>query len=278
MRFLATGLLTFFMFVSSITVIAADAAGPEVQIPGTETRTVYSEIVGQEYRLQISLPPGYRDSDQRFPVVYLLDSQWDFPLIHAILGEQNYDGMVPGVVLVGVTWGGEKPDPDVLRLRDFTPTDESGNGDGGGAAKFLSFFERELIPFVDRHYQTSENRTLMGSSLGGLFTLYTLFNRPDLFSNYIPTSPATPWDNGSLFNFEEGFSERSARSPSRMFIAVSELEELLPPVMSLVEHFRKTKYPGLTWASHVVEGARHSGVKAEGNTRGLQYVFKSPGL
>lgn len=278
MRLLATGLLTWFMFVSSITVIAADAAGPEVQIPGTETRTLYSEIVGQEYRLQISLPPGYRDSGQRSPLVYLLDAQWDFPLVHAIIGEQYYDGFVPGLILVGLTWGGENPNPDVLRRRDFTPTEEAGAGDSGGGNNFLSFFEQELIPYIDKHYRTSQNRTLMGSSLGGLFTLYALFTRPDLFDNFIATSPATPWDNGVIYSFEKGFSTRSAQHPSRLFIAASELEELYQPVMKLVDTLRSRDYPGLSWTSHVVTGSGHSGVKPDGNTRGLQFAFKRPDL
>lgn len=253
-------------------------AGPEVTISGTETRSLYSQIVGQEYSLQISLPSGYGESDQRYPVVYLLDAQWDFPLIYSIYGEQYYDGFLPEMILVGVTWGGDDPDHDVLRLRDFTPTDVHGNGESGGAGKFLSFFEKELIPWVDQHYRASDSRTLVGSSLGGLFTLYTLFNRPDLFDNYIPTSPATQWDNGAVYRYAEGFSERSSQHPSRLFVAVAELEGLYPTVMKLVDSLREANYPGLTWTSHVVTGAGHSGVKPEGNTRGLQYVFERPDL
>jgi len=234
--------------------------------------------LGQEYRLQISLPAGYRNSDQRFPVVYLLDAQWDFPLMCALSGQQYYDGFVPGLIIVGVTWGGENPDPDALRLRDFTPTDPSGNGASGGAAKFLSFFEQELIPFVDQHYRTTGDRTLIGSSLGGLFTLYALFNRPDLFNGYIATSPATPWDSETIYRFEEGFPQRSASSPSRLFIAVGELEDLYQPVMKLVSTLRLRDFPGLTWTSHVVKGAGHSGVKADGDTRGLQFVFQRADL
>jgi pimeloyl-ACP methyl ester carboxylesterase len=208
----------------------------------------------------------------------VLDAQWDFPLVYSILGQQYYDGFVPGLILVGITWGGESPNPDVLRLRDFTPTDASGDGTSGGAERFLSFIERELIPFVDRHYRTSAELTLIGSSLGGLFTLYTLFKRPDLFSNFIATSPATPWDNEALFAFEDGFAERSARHPSRLFLAVAELEDLYQPVRRLAERLGARAYPGLTWSSHVVAGAGHSGVKAEGNSRGLQFAFERPDL
>jgi predicted alpha/beta superfamily hydrolase len=270
--------LTLYLLICSLNAGAQDIPGPEVTIPGTQTRTFYSETIRQEYRLLINLPAGYQESDQRYPVVYLLDAQWDFPLVHAVYGQQYYDGFVPELIIVGLTWGGANPDPDVLRRRDFTPTDDSGDGESGGAAKFLSFFAAELIPFVDRNYRTSDNRTLMGSSLGGLFTLYALFNRPDLFGNYIAASPATPWDNDALYASTEGFAERSARSPGRLYIAVGELEDLLPPVTKLAETLRQRAYPGLTWTSQVVSGAGHSGVKAEGDTRGLQYAFERPDL
>jgi len=269
------------LLVFSLPAAAGDVAapaGPEVTLPGTETRTLYSEIVGQEYRLQISLPRGYRDSDARYPVLYVLDAQWDFPLLYAIYGHQYYDGFVPGVIVVGILWGGEAPDPDRLRRRDFTPTDEQGDGASGGASAFLSFFDKELIPFVERQYRASGSRTLEGSSLGGLFTLYALFSRPDLFDNYIATSPATPWDGGVIYAAAEGFAARSAESPSRLFVAAAELEDLYGPVMQLVVFLRERDFPGLTWTSHVVGGAGHSGVKPDGVTRGLQFAFERPDL
>ena len=279
-RLLAAALLGL-LLGHAIQAIAEEPARPEgteVVIPGTQTRAIHSNIVGQDYQLQISLPRGYAESDQRYGVIYLLDAQWDFPLLYAIYGEQYYDGFVPGLIIVGILWGGENPDPNVLRLRDFTPTDEGDNGESGGADKFLAFLDKELIPYVDREFRTSGNRTLAGSSLGGLFTLYALFNRPDLFDNFIPTSPATPWDGGSVFISIAGFAERSAANPGRLFVAASELEQLRPPFEDLVSMLKERGYPGLTWTSHLVSGAGHSGVKAEGYSRGLQFAYQRPDL
>jgi len=246
--------------------------GTAVSLPGTHTRLLHSEIVGQEYQLQVNLPTGCEEV--ACPVLFLLDAQWDFPLLYAIYGEQHYDGFVPDLVLVGITWGGQDPDPDVLRRRDFTPSDESGRGEEGGAANFLAFIERELIPFVEREYRTTPRRALAGSSLGGLFALYTLLQRPDLFSDYIATSPATPWDGGVLYRFAEGFEQRSRASPPRLYVAVGEREDLRGPVTEFTDWLGRQQYPDLTWTHEIVAGAGHSGVKAQGNTRGLQYLFR----
>ena len=248
--------------------------GPAVELPGTHTRELYSEIVGQAYELQVNLPSGCSDAEAACPVFFLLDAQWDYPLLYAIYGEQHYDGFIPDLVLVGITWGGEDPDPDVLRRRDFTPTDESGRGDGGGAANFLAFIERELVPFIEREYHTTADRYLAGSSLGGLFTLYALLQRPGLFNGYIATSPATPWDGGVIYRYADGFADRAGASRSRLYVAVGEVEELRGPVTGFVDWLRDQRFPGLSWTAETVAGAGHSGVKAQGNTRGLQYLFR----
>jgi len=257
---------------------AADPAYPEVTLPGTLVRKFHSELVDQDYRLDIGLPAGYADGEARYPVVVVLDGQWDFPLLYTINGQQYYDGVLPGLILVGLTWGGENPDVGVLRDHDFTPTDPDGEGKNGGAAKFLDFLERELIPFLDQEYRTDGRRVLVGSSYGGLFTLYAMFRRPGLFSDYLPTSPAVPWDEDALYRFADGFAERSAEHPGRLFIAVGELESLRGPVEKFAGFLTRQNYPGLAWRFQVIANAGHSGVKPEGDTRGLQYLFERPDL
>src|SRR5207237_5637232 len=114
-------------------------------------------------------------------------------------GEQYYDGFIPEIIVVGVTWGGNQPNYDSLRARDYTPTPESRLPQSGGAENFLAFMKKELFPFIESNYKAnSKDRTLMGSSLGGLFTLYSLFTQPGLFQRYIAASPAYNWGNDVL--------------------------------------------------------------------------------
>ena len=135
---------------------------PPVTIPGSEIRRITSSIVaGQEYELHILLPGGYRNSSKIYPVVYLMDSQWDFPLVKSIYGEHYYDGFIPEMIIVGVTWGGTNPNPDSLRARDYTPTNIGQVPQSGGADKFLSFMKDELFPFMDYNYIPSESNWAM---------------------------------------------------------------------------------------------------------------------
>src|SRR3982751_229731 len=136
----------------------------EVNIPGSQTKRITSSLVaGQEYQLHIMLPGGYANSNKVYPVVYLMDSQWDFPLVTALYGQQYFDGFIPQMIIVGVTWGGKNPNPDSLRARDYTPTKQNGTPQSGGADQFLSFMKEELFPFIEKNYRADKtDRTLMG--------------------------------------------------------------------------------------------------------------------
>jgi len=129
-----------FAILLSIYAVNCFAQYPLVTIPGSEVRKLTSTIVsGQEYELHILLPGGYKTSGKKYPVVYLMDSQWDFPLVKSIYGQQYFDGFIPELIVVGVTWGGINPNPDSLRARDYTPTNEIRSKQSGGADKFLLF-------------------------------------------------------------------------------------------------------------------------------------------
>jgi len=116
-----------------------------------------------------------------YPVVYLLDGETYFHSITGLIKFLNYENnnsLYPEMIVVGVI--------NTDRTRDLTPTrdielaSDSTSGDG---AKFISFIEGELIPYIDENYPTTNYRTLIGYSLGGLSTIQVLLNKPNIFSN-----------------------------------------------------------------------------------------------
>ncbi|MEJ7677112.1 MAG: alpha/beta hydrolase-fold protein [Segetibacter sp.] len=257
---------------------ATVSAQQRVEIAGSQVQKIQSSIVGQEYALQIMLPPGYEKSTKNYPVVFLMDSQWDFPLVTAIYGEQYYDGFIPEMIIVGVTWGGTNPNPDSLRARDYTPTKEDRAPQSGGASKFLSALRQEIIPYVEANYRADKNdRTLMGCSLGGLFTLYSLFTSDGLFNRYVATTPAYAWDKEVLYKYEQAYNQKQTK-PARLFITMGEVERGLPGFEKFVKFLQSRNYKSLQIKLRVLENTGHSGNKAESYARGLQYVFERPSL
>ncbi len=159
-----------------------------------------SKILGETRTLNIYLPEGYAANDSlSYPVIYLLDGSADEDFIH-IAGLVQFNSFewvkqVPKSIVVGIA--------TVNRRRDFTfPTgiekDKKAYPTAGHSARFISFLEKELQPFVNSHYRTNSGKTLIGQSLGGLLATEILFKKPALFNQYIIVSPSLWWDNGSL--------------------------------------------------------------------------------
>lgn len=161
---------------------------------------IQSVELSEKRILNIYLPEGYSKNDTiKYPVVYLLDGSADEDFIH-IVGLYQFNNFpwidrVPKSIVVGIA--------SVDRRRDFTyPTtiekDKAKYLAAGKSARFISFLEHELQPFIEKNYRTNSSKTIIGQSLGGLLATEILLTKPTLFNKYIIVSPSLWWDNGSL--------------------------------------------------------------------------------
>lgn len=159
---------------------------------------LHSDILNEDRTLNIYLPEGYH-ADSSYPVIYLLDGGADEDFIH-VVGLVQYNtfewiSRIPRSIVVGIA--------NTNRKRDFTfPTTIENDKEmvpvNGGSAKFISFIEKELQPFINKKYKTTGAETLIGQSLGGLLATEILFTKPGLFDKYIIISPSLWWDDGSM--------------------------------------------------------------------------------
>jgi predicted alpha/beta superfamily hydrolase len=128
--------------------------------------------------------------------VYVLDGETHLPTVTNV---QNYysGGFTPEMILVGISNQNN-------RTRDLTISKITNRQSGtftqetGGANNFTKFIEKELIPYIDEKYPTTNYRTIIGHSYGGLFTINTLIHYPHLFANYLAIDPSLDWDNQKL--------------------------------------------------------------------------------
>lgn len=263
--------MTAFFALSFISAFAQKYS--PVVIKGSEVRSMKSKDTGRDYDLYIRKPSDMSGA-KKYPVLYLLDGQWDFKLLDSIHGGLFYDKYIPEMVIVGITYSGENPDYGLLRGKDYTPAADqriSGSGDG---AKFLKFLKNEIVPFVEKEYHgDSAKRVLMGSSLGGQFTLYAMFEDPNFFYGYVSGAPAVTV--GSNFNFtqEAKFAEKHKELATRLYIGVGAEEELTDPVKKFIETVKGRNYGGLKLETLIAKDERHAGNKPEIYNRGLRFIF-----
>jgi len=236
---------------------------------------------GRDYLLYVALPASYaKEPQRRYPVLYICDGYWDFGLVAAFYGGLVYDKAIPEFILVGFGYAGSDPDFDKLRAYDYTPApkpseDPTGKRTGH-AAEFLRVVETEFIPFVEREYRVDRSfRALGGSSLGGLFTLYAMLERPGLFQGYIAPSPAVDWAKDWLFAREAELAAKRPNVPARLFMsgAGEESPSFLAAIRRFDERLQSRHYAGLAYRWLLVDGERHAGTKPESFNRGVRFVF-----
>lgn len=267
-------LLPFFgVAVMAFVGVGLSKSPPEAALEHTQTRTLRSEWTGEAYELMVWLPWGYDASEQRYPVVYLLDANVAFGIAANMADLLAFAGELPELIIVGV---GYHDNASFLegRTRDYTPTPESGSG----ADAFLGFLKSELIPFVDATYRTApEDRTLWGYSLTGQFVLYALLEEPGLFQRYVAGSPELSGE--VVFDLEAAFREAHDTLPVNLVLTVNADEGGFIPTYR-VEEFQKAlsagNYQGLALTTHEFEGETHVSGTARAVTWGLKAAFANP--
>ncbi len=246
--------------------------------PGTNFHQVYSEKTKRHYELLVTLPGSYNSSpDRHYPVLFLTDAQWDMALVTNILGKLNYDNHLNEMIIVGISYPGKDAKYDQLRLLDMTPVALPNAPGTGSADVFLDIIESQFIPLVEKEYRVnSEVRALGGVSLGGAFSLYAAFKKPDLFKRYIAISPGVIVGDGYLFDYEESYSKKHKSLPVRLFTTYGEDEYPLfrDPIVKYQKILQARNYKDLLLRNHSVEEGRHGSVAIEGWMHGLLWVFK----
>lgn len=255
-----------------------------------ELRRLTSRINGVPYELRVSLPHAYEDVDRRFPVVVTLDADYSFLIARNITDHLAERGHLEEVLVVSIGYQGQEtgrsPTYRRNRTRDYTPTFVPDGGYGpdvqkvsGGGPKFLEVIEKEILPFIDGHYRTRPgDRTLVGHSYGGLFTIWTLITRPGLFTRYVAVSPSLWYDDHLVFKLEEAFARDHDALPARLYLCVGSREhssriDMVGDLRELAARLAGRSYRGLDFESLVMENETHNSLFPGCLSNGLRFVL-----
>src|SRR6478735_5242000 len=97
--------------------------GRPYEIADSEVWDVPDPVSGRGYQVFVALPPSYAKSPQRrYPVLYVTDADYAFPIIRQLARRLNVEGpRVEEFILVGLSYA-KGEDGAVSRRRDYTPT------------------------------------------------------------------------------------------------------------------------------------------------------------
>src|SRR4051794_36804951 len=237
---------------------------PRAALFGTEKRTLFSTIRGREYHLSVALPDSYKTSTQAYPVIYVLDGDYNFGVAAGLTRYSNWFRNVPELIIVGIGYDMETSDEFVaLRDLDFDVPGMPGAASGSAANLFLEALTQEIIPFINANYRTiPSDRCLQGYSSGGIFVLYALFQQPDAFQRYISGSAILKSTYDYWIHHDAQLAAHDGHdgsNPIHLYLSVGELEEEDIPnfqkfVAFLEQGIERGNYPGLTVSSEIYAG------------------------
>lgn len=184
---------------------------------------------GQRYRIFIAHD---KKAHGDLSPLYFLDANNQF----FMFTERNVRRCSRDVLYVGIGYQ-DGVDIPKARTRDYTvPSEDKEFIEGGGAAEFYQFIATCVKPWIESHYSVnSDKQTLAGHSHGGHFVLYTLFNHPKAFQNYLAASPSIWWGNGVLL--PEG-KLKIDESVNKVTLMIGEYEEKVHPQSNETEKTR----------------------------------------
>lgn len=162
---------------------------------GTSTATDNVQLLDDDFympqldrnrRIWLYLPPDYNNTTKSYPVLYMHDGQNMFDQSTSAFGEWEVDESLnalfeegdDGVIVVAIENGG------VERLNEYSPWVNTQYG-GGDGDEYMEFIVETLKPYIDANFRTlvqREHTGIMGSSMGGLISLYGAIEYQDVFS------------------------------------------------------------------------------------------------
>lgn len=164
---------------------------------------VKSTRLGNRRDILVYLPPSYEHSDRRYPVFYLHDGQNLFDEATSYAGEWQVDETMEALsregveaIMVGI------PNAGKARINEYSPFNSPSYGAGRGDL-YLEFIVEQVKPLVDAAFRTSPGPAqtgIMGSSMGGLISLYAFFCRPETFGFAGVMSPSLWFARDAIFD------------------------------------------------------------------------------
>jgi S-formylglutathione hydrolase FrmB len=129
----------------------------------------------------VYLPPGYDDTDERYPAVYVIQGYTG----HVAMWANRTPFRQPFLETTDQVFAAGQAPPCVVVFVDaWTGYGGSQFVDSPATGRYHSYLCDEVVPWVDGHYRTiadRESRAITGKSSGGFGAMITPMLRPDLF-------------------------------------------------------------------------------------------------
>ena len=253
MKFIYFNVLLLILFLG-----CADTLLKTDPIPVRDEFKIESIQVGETRNINVWTPPEYKTNTAPLPVMYMADGgiiEEDFPHVANTLATQ--------------------------RRRDLTGPTEIEEDKAiapivGGSEKFRAFIKEELFPEINKRYRTTNEKSIIGESLSGLFVVETFFLEPDMFDNYIAFDPSLWWNNHYLVRTAKDHLAKFSNAEKRIWFAGSSAEDISIYTNDLAELFNSGNYQNIKWTYSPEPKEQHNTIFRATKEKAIIWTFVKP--
>jgi len=201
----------------------------------------FSPQLNNQRDILVHLPPSYDQAGQRYPVIYMHDGQNLFDDHTSFAGEWHVDETMQRLshqgleaIIVGI------PNMGTERVNEYSPFRNVHHRDGRGDL-YMAFIVETLKPVIDQQFRTLPGKMhtgLMGSSMGGLISLYGFFRYPEVFGLAGIMSPSLWFAREAILDYVEA----AAYHPGRIYLDAGTREIIGAPADYHVWRARSRNY------------------------------------
>ena len=144
------------------------------------------------------------DGQNLFDEATSYNGEWQVDETMEALSQAGYPAIVVGI-----------PNLGARRIEEYNPFPDPQHGGQGQA--YVAFIVETLKPLIDQQFRTLPDRLhtgIMGSSMGGLISLYAFFQHREVFGFAGVMSPSLWFAGRAIFDVLRRNSTRPARSTS----------------------------------------------------------------
>jgi len=267
---------------------------PQVSAGSIERLSRFPSAFVPPRNIDIWLPAGY-DKQQRYAVLYMHDGQMLFDAttswnkqewqIDEVAARLIKAGKTQPFIVVGIDNAGENRHSEYFPQQPFENLSQAQQtalyqlqrtknqalfSQQVYSDRYLKFLVTELKPYIDSHYSVytdAAHTFVMGSSMGGLISLYAISEYPHIFGGAACLSTHWPGtfeqQNNPIPPAFFNYMQQKLPDPSthKLYFdhGTATLDAWYPPLQAQADKIIKAKgYTSQNWQSLTFEGAEHS--------------------
>ena len=209
----------------------------------------------------IYLPENYKDTEKKYPVLYMQDGQNLFDKATSYTGEWEVDETLDRLsasdglelIVVGIDHGGQD------RIDEYSPYKLKSYESKVQGHNYVKFISEELKPFVDANYRSlpeRENTGIMGSSLGGLISFYAAMEFDQVFGFAGVFSPSFELIDPSIAR--DDIAKPLTNTRIYLMCGDQESGNMAPEMKKMTEQLVASGFDPANIRSEVIKGGKHN--------------------